>query len=578
MEKEQHLPLSVAVIGASGHLSVHMVMPSLFQLYLRGMLPEAFQILGFARTPLSTEEFRSRLRPQLLKQQGQPPSSSPSPSSSSSSSLTQPNAVEDFLQHCTYLSGQYSSHRDFRKLGARFLDFEKSCPPPRRHNTYRWPSSSTAAGNRLLYFAIPPEQYGVVVRSLNRAHLLHPPNQALPDRGWTRLAVEKPFGSDSRSYGALAGVFRGARVGEEQIFRIDHYLGKETVLQILPLRFGNPALFERFWDHESIQNVQIWMNEVEGVANRGGFYDQAGVIRDVVQNHLLQILSLLAMEPPDPKRPLAESIPMAKAAVLRTIRPLRRRDVFLGQYHDYTEDPSVLDKTSRTATFAQLVFFVNTPRWKGVPFLIRSGKGLREKEAFVRISFRGPETGSQWSRQIIATDGSSSSSSTASRWRDSSRGERRRRNGVEAPPPMELIFRVQPDESVLIRNLAIQAPGVFSHELQAAPELRLPFRVGGRGLENQPVLPGAYERILWACLQGDHSSFVQSVELKESWRILTPLLREVDAGKVPVHRYERGSDGPEGAMEHARRFGISWSEPSTAQPPPPKMPSLQNRL
>ena len=356
--KDQTTGVSIVVIGASGDLARRKILPALFALYCRELLPQRFQVFGFARSRLSDREFRNKLAEHLTCRytpEGQ-------------CDLR----IRDFLDRCHYVTGAYGSTDSFLDLYARMRDLEHGEPT-----------------DRLYYLAIPPSVFLEVCRSIGNAGLVAC-GQASP---WSRVVVEKPFGHDRDSSDALTRAMADVFV-EHQTYRIDHYLGKEVIQNLMVLRFAN-LVFAPIWNRDFIERVEIVWKEDLSLEGRGGYFDHYGIIRDVMQNHLLQIVALVAMEPPE--RLDAACIASEKTRLLRHIAPLSSRDVILGQYEAshqdaekypaYVDDPGVPDD-SLTPTFAAARLRIDQPRWEGVPFVITAGKGLNARMTEIRIRFR----------------------------------------------------------------------------------------------------------------------------------------------------------------------------------------------
>src|SRR6267154_1605952 len=356
-------PCSIVIFGASGDLTARKLIPALYHLAKEQQMPPDFRIIGFARREKTDASWREELR-QALEQ----------------FSRTKPvdeKVWEEFSQHIFYCQGDITESAAYEKLEKQLSSFGSE--PLRR--------------NILFYLATLPSQFGEVVEQVHRAGLLHPNGES----GWQRFVVEKPFGHDLESAHQLnSELTRFAR--EQQVFRIDHYLGKETVQNILMFRFSN-AIFERLWNRDTIDHVQITVSEVLGVGQRGGYYEETGAVRDMVQNHILQVLSLVAMEPPVSLD--AEPIRDEKVKLLKSIRALRPPDVakqiVRGQYFagmidgqlrpGYRQEEKV-KSDSNVETYVALKLFVDNWRWSGVPFYLRTGKSLPESASEVRVQFR----------------------------------------------------------------------------------------------------------------------------------------------------------------------------------------------
>jgi len=344
--------LSIIILGASGDLAKKKTYPALYSLFLNNMLPHHAQLMGFARSDLPLETFREQIGKGL------------------------PGKAEDkkreFLDRCFYFRGNYDSAESFGGLHQFLLEKE----------------ASHKGANRMFYFAIPPTVFVASAKSIRE--------KSMSPTGWTRIVVEKPFGRDADSAAQL-GKELGNLFTEDQIFRIDHYLGKEMVQNLMVLRFAN-EVFEPVWNRHHIASVQITFKEPFGTQGRGGYFDEFGIIRDVMQNHLIQILALVAMEPPVSMR--SEDVRDEKAKLLRAVPPVTLENLVIGQYGPdklgrepaYLDDPTV-PKDSITPTYAAAILHINNSRWKGTPFILKCGKALDERKAEVRITFKKPATG-----------------------------------------------------------------------------------------------------------------------------------------------------------------------------------------
>ncbi len=454
-------PTSIVIVGASGDLTRKKLMPALFNLFCNDLLPERFQVIGFARSAMDDEEFRSQVATTLTCR------FEPEPTECDIK-------VGRFLERCHYHSGQYTSPEDFRALGERLA------------------SVNGSRANLLLYMAIPPNVFLDTARSIREAGLADE-----HDDIWSRVVIEKPFGRDSESSAELTAAL-GEIFTESQTYRIDHYLGKEVIQNLLILRFGNRIL-EPIWNREHIESVTISFSEDFGAEGRAGYFDHFGIIRDVVQNHLLQTLALVAMEQPIALSPV--EIAHEKDRVLRATRPMAAEETVTGQYAGYRDDPQVPDD-SLTETYVRTVLHVDTPRWYDVPFIVTAGKALDTRKTEIVVRFRElPFPLSE---------------------------------GMEANT---LRIRVQPNEAIEL-GLNNKVPGM---QLKSAP-------VGLNMLYQQQFkteLPEAYERLLLDVLRGDRSLFIQRRELAAAWRIVTPFLKEIEERRITPREYPCGSRGPE---------------------------------
>ena len=466
---ENNKQLDIIVLGASGNLARLKIFPALFALFSQGLLPENVRFHGFARSRISQAKFKEQIMLNLTCRY--------TPQHSCGAH------VEKFIHQCIYHQDGYDSVDGFRKLGEHLSD-----------------------GNRIFYLALPPATFPVVTKAMGEAGLVKDDAQ-----GWTRVVVEKPFGSDRKSSDELNTELLKV-FNEKQLYRIDHYLGKEIVQNIMVMRFAN-QIFCPLWNAKYIKNVKIDWQENIGVEGRGGYFDNYGIIRDVVQNHLLQILTLIAMDEPDSLD--ADDIRDRKLEVLNAIDIVKIDDIILGQYSGnekdgkklpgYTEDPTV-PNDSLTPTFANVRLHVNNERWQGVPFIIRAGKGLPEKKSEIRITFR--QTGGNIFCKLN-----------------------------ECPPINELIIRIQPDEGIHF-NIVSKIPGL-KMEFQTK-ELDLSYESAFA----DTVIPEAYESLLLDVINGEKALFIRNDELEAAWDIFTPVLHQIDEGKVKPKRYPFGERGP----------------------------------
>ncbi|KAL5218553.1 hypothetical protein ABZP36_019237 [Zizania latifolia] len=485
--------VSITVVGASGDLAKKKIFPALFALFYEDCLPEHFTVFGYARSKMSDEELRNMISLTLTCRIDQRENCS--------------DKMEQFLKRCFYQSGQYNSEEGFSELDRKLREKEAGKLP-----------------NRLFYLSIPPNIFVDVVRSASRT--------ASSSSGWTRFIVEKPFGRDSESSGELTRSLK-KYLDEEQIFRIDHYLGKELVENLSVLRFSN-LVFEPLWSRNYIRNVQLIFSEDFGTEGRGGYFDNYGIIRDIMQNHLLQILALFAME--TPVSLAAEDIRNEKVKVLRSMRKLRLDDVVVGQYKGhskggksypaYVDDPTV-PSGSITPTFAAAAVFIDNARWDGVPFLMKAGKALHTRRAEIRVQFRRVP-GNLYRRNIGADLDKATN---------------------------ELVLRVQPDEAIYLK-INNKVPGL-GMRLDSS-ELNLLYSERYRR-----EIPDAYERLLLDAMEGERRLFIRSDELDAAWAIFTPVLRELEERRVAPELYPYGSRGPVGAHYLAANYNVRWGDISS---------------
>ena len=515
--------LTIFVVGASGDLAKKKTYPSLFDLFRQSFLPENVVICGYARSHKSDHEFRAQIEPFLKN-------------------ATNDDEKKEFLEHCIYRNGAYDSEAD---VGAVFNELKEL------------EDRTGDVANRLFYFAIPPSVFVPIGKSLKNAVI--EPSEAENEgwtglfggigkedvnisieseaqaSGWNRLIIEKPFGKDSASFEEL-GSAMSALYTEDHIYRIDHYLGKEMVNNLMTMRFGN-RLLEPLWNRNHISSVQITFKENFGTKGRGGYFDGYGIIRDVIQNHLLQVLSIVAMEPPVSVAGENSSnhVRNEKVKVLECISPVQLKDCVLGQYlrpddlsePAYVDDPTVPDD-SVTPTFAALVLYINNRRWQGVPFILKAGKALDERKCDIRMQFKTPS------------------------------GAAAMFSGIDIPPN-ELVMRLQPDEAVYMK-LNIKAPGLETTPVTT--DLDLTYKSSFP----DAVMFDAYTRLILDTLRGSQAAFVRDDELRAAWKIFTPLLHKIEKEKIAPIKYEFGSRGPKESDELLAKVGFKYNSDYTWSP------------
>jgi glucose-6-phosphate 1-dehydrogenase len=491
-------PCTVVIFGASGDLAKRKLIPALFRLAQERLIPAEFAIIGAARTAMETAEFRARMREAVEE--------------FSDGETIDEQVWQSFAQKLTYETLDIGTPDDFQKLKGLLEQADAE------HGTQ---------GNHLFYLSTAPTLYAEAIKQLGESGLTK-------SKGWVRVVVEKPFGRDLESARALNQEIH-QYLDESQIYRIDHYLGKETVQNLLVFRFAN-GIYEPLWNRQYIDHVQITNAETVGVEGRGGYYESAGVVRDMIQNHVFQVLSLIAMEPPaslDAEAVRDEKIKAMASA--RAFTPERvRSECVRGQYGagsiggesvvGYREEPGVAVE-STTETFAALTMYFDNWRWSGVPFLIRSGKRLTKRVTEIAIQFRDAPVhlfGQELMDQVGAN---------------------------------QLIIRIQPDEGITLR-FAAKVPG----QVTRVRDVNMDFRYGSSfGVH----LAEAYERLLLDCMLGDQTLYARTDMTERGWEIVMPILDEWERtkGEVPFPNYEAGTWGPDASDELIGRTGRRWRRP-----------------
>jgi glucose-6-phosphate 1-dehydrogenase len=474
----------LVIFGASGDLTHRKLIPALFELHRKGRLPEGFLLLGAARSPASDDSFREQARQGLL--------------------TYAPEAFDaaawgTFAAQVHYLEGDFADNQEAARLARRLLEL----------------AGQGGRCNLLFYLATPPQAYTGLVDALAAAGL------TAERDGWRRVVIEKPFGSDLETARQLnAALHRHLR--EDQIYRIDHYLGKETVQNVLVLRFAN-SIFEPIWNRNYVDHVQITVAEAVGIEHRGRFYDSVGVLRDVFQNHLLQLLTMVAMEPPASFDP--EALRDERQKVLQSVRAITEADALnhslRGQYDGYRQEDGV-DPASHTATYGSMRLFIDNWRWQGVPFYLRSGKCLAAKTTQVSIQFKSvPHL------MFPLPPG-------------------------QAIRPNALFICLQPDEGIHLR-FEVKVPDSLGQFRSVDMEFHYAEDFGPQ------AIPEAYERLLLDALHGDASLYMRADGIELGWALVDPIRRAWDAGTPPLHSYARGSWGPAAAVSFLGVDGRGWA-------------------
>jgi len=478
---DNNLPISIIIFGASGDLTQRKLVPSLFNLFRKGRMPKQFRIVGYGNTTFSDDQFRSHLQDGMKQ---------------FASFEYKDEEWNDFAANLAYMQGRYTDLADFKKLGA----FLKS-----------WEINS---GNRIYYMATPPGVFPNII------DLLGLTDQLAEYNGWRRVVIEKPFGTDGESARSLNEQIHKT-LNERQIYRIDHYLGKETVQNILVTRFAN-TIFEPLWNRNYIDHVEITVSEKVGVEHRGRFYDQVGVVRDMFQNHLLQLVSLVAMEPPASFD--ATALRNEKVKVLSAIQPMKEEEIarqtVRAQYKGYREEKGVASE-STTPTYAAVRLQIDNWRWQGVPFYLRSGKFLKEKLTQITIQFKEPP-------HFLFP------------------------SAKEHLTPNMLVLYLQPDEGVHLRFEA-KVPDTVSKMRSVDMEFHYADSFG------KTAIPEAYERLLLDTITGDASLFTRADEVETAWGLIDPVIQAWESQKQPLAFYEPGTWGPEEANELLAKDKRMWS-------------------
>lgn len=498
-------PCTLVLFGASGDLAQRMVMPAIVRLMQRGLLSPACRVIGYARSPMTDEEFRARMRTAVLREAG----------ADDEASWTA------FAPRVSYIAAEYAGDdvRGYAELARRLTAFDRD---------------GGAGARRLFYLATPPGLIAPIMTRLTEARLAGHAYQP-DDGGWARLVIEKPFGHDAASARALnAEVARG--FDEEDVYRIDHFLGKEIVQNLLALRFAN-AIFEPVWNRQYIDHVQITAAETLGVEERGGYYETAGAMRDMIQNHLLQLCALVAIEPPAEWNPRAVRDEKVKA--LRAVRRMAPESVeheaVRGQYEggtiagervsSYRQELKVA-ADSPVETYAALKLHIDNVRWAGVPFYLRSGKRLARRTTEIIVEFK-PAPHTPWAHAGA---------------------------GGDAGNPNLLVVNVSPDEGIVIRVEGKQPGQAMRLQSIALDYCRIAER---RAVE----APSAYEHLLLDSLRGDPTFFARADEVEAAWAIVDPAITQWAAERPSdFPNYVAGSAGPAAADELLSRDGRRWHD------------------
>ncbi len=491
-------PCAIVIFGANGDLTRRKLMPALYSLAAERRLPPGFAVIGTSRTPLSDDQFREKVRAALAE--------------FLSGIALDEEIWKSFAGTIFYVAGDTGDPELYRRIGEKLSQVE------RRFET---------GGNVLFYLSLQPSQYGTAANGIGAAGLTR-------GNGWRRLVIEKPFGHDLASARELNDEI-GRVFPESSVYRIDHYLGKETVQNIFAFRFAN-GIFEPIWNRRYISQVQITAAESIGVEGRGAYYQEAGALRDMIQNHLLQVLSTIAMEPPAVYE--ATAVRDERAKLLRSVRIMKPEDVALnavpGQYRrariggaevpGFREEPGV-QQDAQTVTYAAVTLFVENWRWAGVPFYLRTGKRLARQATDIAIHF-----------------------SAAPHAPFSGAGS----NGSTIEPDL-LIIRIQPEEGLSLRFISKQ-PGSGMRLRPVSMDFDYGASFGARE-------PSAYETLLLDAMVGDSTLYIRQDAVEASWAIVEPVLNSWATQSLEFPNYAAGTWGPKGADEMLARRGHAWRNP-----------------
>ncbi|MGI2326809.1 glucose-6-phosphate dehydrogenase [Planococcus sp. YIM B11945] len=479
--------LTLVLFGATGDLAQRKLFPALYNLYLDGRLPKTLSVIGLGRTNYSNAVFQMNVRTSLDEFSRRP---------------VQSGNVEEFIAKFRYCVLDVFNEESYQGLKELIESREQELGIEQ---------------NRLFYLSVSPELVEVITSNLQTS-------QICQTTGWKRLIVEKPFGTDLKTAQELNARLSKA-FAEEEIYRIDHYLGKPMVQNLETIKYANPIL-ELLWDHEQIANVQITASETVGIEKRAGYYDQAGAIRDMAQNHLLQLVMMTALDLPE--NLTAQAVEMEKREVVEAVRPISKdlafKDIVRGQYTagkilgkpviGYQEEPGVVEN-SKNDTFFAARLHIENPSWKDIPFYIRTGKRLEQKSTRIVIEFKN-----KWKNNAVMQQ--------------------------EGISPNLLIFEINPNESVsLLVNL--KNPSTEHYEPTS-----INFSV------NSEIQPESYELLLSDAMEGDKTFFAHWKEVELSWQWIQPILEAFEEDALPLHLYPAGSRGPEAADQLLEEDGFSW--------------------
>ncbi|APH04506.1 glucose-6-phosphate dehydrogenase [Bacillus weihaiensis] len=488
MITQEHPKAVIVIFGATGDLAKRKLFPSIYRLVKNKKISENFAVVGVARRPWTNEEFRQNV------------------SDSIQTSMKESANLDEFTSHFHYHPFDVTNPSSYLELNDLLNDL---------NTTYK------TEGNRIFYLAMAPEFFGTIAQNLKKEGLT-------ATEGWSRLVIEKPFGHDLPSAQTLNQEIREA-FNEDQIYRIDHYLGKEMVQNIEVIRFAN-ALFEPLWNNRYISNIQVTSSEVLGVEDRGRYYEKSGALRDMVQNHMLQMVALLAMEPPI--KLTTDEIRSEKVKVLRALRPVKDDDVakyfIRGQYDsgEMANEPVVsyrnesnVDDQSQTETYVAGKLLIDNFRWAGVPFYIRTGKRMAAKSTKIVVQFKDIPMNLYYNK------------------------------GASVPPNL-LVIHIQPEEGITLQlNAKKDDDAGYSQPVK--------LDLSNNFLEGINT-PEAYEKLLYDCMRGDATNFTHWDEVALSWSYVDPISDAWKEGKANLTTYPSGSMGPKEAEEMLKKDGFKW--------------------
>lgn len=490
-------PCVLVIFGATGDLTARKLVPALYNLARNGQLPAHFACVGFARRDKSDEQFREEMQQAVSEFSRVKP--------------IDPNLWQTFSEQLFYHRSEFDNDNGYESLKKKLNELD---------------SKLGTKGNRVYYLSTQPSFFSSITKRLKKHDLIYKPDDP---RKWSRLIIEKPFGHDLSSAQLLQKNLT-QHLDESQIYRIDHYLGKETVQNLLVFRFGNP-IFESIWNSKNIDHIQITVGEEIGIGRRGRFFEEAGMLRDIIQNHMMQLVSLVAMEPPTSLK--ANAIRDEKMKVMESLRPFPNdnydQSIVRGQYAQgfvngekvmgYREEDNV-DPESNVETYVAMELYIDNWRWTGVPFFLRAGKRLPKRATEISITFKDAP-GFLFKKENRKID------------------------------PNVLVIRIQPDEGISLK-MNCKVPGLSSPIQPVKMDFRYSSYFGS-------TPPEAYERLICDCMSGDSTLFARADEVLASWKEFTPIIEHWNATKPVVFpNYPSGTWGPAEADKLIEKTGRKW--------------------